>query len=696
MRRALWTPTRGGGLDRFRGARACGFVRFACCAIVTGAGFFSGAPRAAGSAPNQHHEPFTTFQPGVGPITLTFQGDALFNWYEDADGYTVLFHRGRYYYAALNGDGALVPTSHRVGEVVPAAVGLMAGTLPTVQAIAGVRAAASLDVAFDPPGEPVIPANTTLIDGCIVVPNAIAPAGDAGGSLPQSGTHLSSWLWPDGIVPYTFDSTVNATNQQRMRDAMDAWEAVANVKFIPRTNETAYIEVISGNGNWSYVGKVGGKQQLCMYNWTYQFIIMHELAHALGVWHEQSRPDRGAYIEIETDNISAGSAHNFDIQADASTSGSYDFDSIMHYGQCAFSVCACSTACRTITVKSPYEAWQAQIGQRSHLSIGDVATMEGMYGAPADGDAAEMSAPESDGDLIDDDTFTFKWTAGTNVTSYQLLVGTSVGDDDIHDYKGTATKRTVTGLPTDGSMIHVTLKSEIDGDWTARYYVYSHGEDICPGSSDLVDADEDGVPDGCDVCPGADDTIDTDEDGAPDCLDECPTNPEKSIAGDCGCDEVDTDADGTPDCEDGCPNDPQKIAAGICGCGNDDADTDGDGTPDCNDLCPLDPLKISPGICGCGAQVRSYQPGQRDFECDDGTDGGDSADGGDDDRGIDTTPVISVSVCGAGGAALMMTAMMLAGPMWVRRRRRYSSRVRSGGGRSNAGATASGVKTGSR
>jgi len=36
--------------------------------------------------------------------------------------------------------------------------------------------------------------------------------------------------------------------------------------------------------------------------------VMHELLHALGFWHEQSRTDRDNYVTIHFDNIQKGSS----------------------------------------------------------------------------------------------------------------------------------------------------------------------------------------------------------------------------------------------------------------------------------------------------------------------------------------------------------------------------------------------------
>jgi Astacin (Peptidase family M12A)/Galactose oxidase, central domain len=197
--------------------------------------------------------------------------------------------------------------------------------------------------------------------------------------LPYHGRSL--WnpnLWPDGVVPYEFDANVTASNRTAMRAAMNALESVAAVHFVVRTGAGNHLHCQDSGGNNSQVGMVGGSQIVNIYNWDYQYIMCHELSHALGVWHEQSRPDRNDYVTINTGNIIQGLGYNFDVE-DAAMQGPYDFDSIMHYDQFAFS----SNGEPTITVLPPNEQWADLIGQLSHLSAGDIGGLVSRYGPPA-------------------------------------------------------------------------------------------------------------------------------------------------------------------------------------------------------------------------------------------------------------------------------------------------------------------------
>ena len=63
---------------------------------------------------------------------------------------------------------------------------------------------------------------------------------------------------------------------------------------------------------------------------------MHELAHTIGLHHEQTRPDRDEHITLHYENIDQEHWHNFDKPAAQYTTNyglKYDYRSIMHYGQ---------------------------------------------------------------------------------------------------------------------------------------------------------------------------------------------------------------------------------------------------------------------------------------------------------------------------------------------------------------------------
>lgn len=63
--------------------------------------------------------------------------------------------------------------------------------------------------------------------------------------------------------------------------------------------------------------------------------------HASGFTHEQNREERDDFVQILHQNIKAGYENNFEKASSGTTSGfgsTYDFGSVMHYSDHAFSV----------------------------------------------------------------------------------------------------------------------------------------------------------------------------------------------------------------------------------------------------------------------------------------------------------------------------------------------------------------------
>jgi astacin len=185
---------------------------------------------------------------------------------------------------------------------------------------------------------------------------------------------ITGHRWENGIIPYIIDN--NLTNQQRVTDAIDHWEEHTIMRFVERTSENAskypnYICFIPSTGCWSFIGRRGGRQNIGLANWGSLGNTIHEIGHAVGLWHEQSREDRNEFVTIHWDHIESGNEHNFNQHiSDGDDSGSYDYDSIMHYGTHAFS----KDGHATITTENG-----AAIGQRNGLSNGDIVGVWHMY-----------------------------------------------------------------------------------------------------------------------------------------------------------------------------------------------------------------------------------------------------------------------------------------------------------------------------
>jgi len=192
--------------------------------------------------------------------------------------------------------------------------------------------------------------------------------------------------WIDGVIPYEFDSAVTSQNRARMFSAMQRWEALFSVNFKERGKENDYVVIQNGSANYAYVGRKGGKQFVTIFDWSFQSVLIHELGHTIGFWHEQQRPDRDTYVTIHWDNIVGGTtginAINFKLMPFADGLGKYDFDSIMHYP--AFikdKTIAKDPNKPVITVQWPNQAKQSTMGNAIVPSAGDILGCQTVYGS---------------------------------------------------------------------------------------------------------------------------------------------------------------------------------------------------------------------------------------------------------------------------------------------------------------------------
>ncbi|XP_078371348.1 meprin A subunit beta-like [Oculina patagonica] len=195
--------------------------------------------------------------------------------------------------------------------------------------------------------------------------------GDVRSSIPTG-------KWPGAVMAYRIEPSL--TNEPRamnaIRSAMNEWEQKTCVRFKRRTTESAYVSFFRGSGCWSYVGTTGRMQQLSLGNgcW-YHGTVAHEIGHALGFFHEQSRFDRDDYLKIFLHNVISGMEHNFKKHIGSDAYGThYDYASIMHYGERAFS----KNGQPTMIAKKP----GVTFGRQTKLSATDAVEMRRRYNCP--------------------------------------------------------------------------------------------------------------------------------------------------------------------------------------------------------------------------------------------------------------------------------------------------------------------------
>nr|CAD2205265.1 unnamed protein product [Meloidogyne enterolobii] len=138
-------------------------------------------------------------------------------------------------------------------------------------------------------------------------------------------------LWNNARIPYALSSQYSSYSQTHVH-TMDTKNRYGSRLRLYCTGKGLLLH--------GKLAETTDRQILSLGNGCIQKgIIIHEMMHAVGFFHEQSRPDRDDFIAILWHNILPGMQGQFEkySQTTIQTLGSdYDYGSIMHYGPNAF------------------------------------------------------------------------------------------------------------------------------------------------------------------------------------------------------------------------------------------------------------------------------------------------------------------------------------------------------------------------
>ena len=209
--------------------------------------------------------------------------------------------------------------------------------------------------------------------------------------------------WPGAVVPFSYHYSVSGDDRQVIERAMKHWERETCVTFRARESlDYMWIRFRTDSpGCWSLVGRqflrFGVGQDVSIGQGCAQMhVVAHEIGHALGFFHEQSRSDRDSAIAVIWDNVQDGYDTQFRKEEDANFSVAYDYTSVMQYPSWAFSKDV--LAKNTIVTLDPRH--QRFLGRNTDgLSFRDKKAANALYACAADCPDASSAECLNDGYL---------------------------------------------------------------------------------------------------------------------------------------------------------------------------------------------------------------------------------------------------------------------------------------------------------
>ena len=227
----------------------------------------------------------------------------------------------------------------------------------------------------------------------------VAAAGGGHARGDSMTTAYSQYLWPKVSGVATVYYIIDQNSDPRATPTINAAIAQSNadfpnviqwVQWNPQNPQGPnYVDInLSGNDFSGSCEASEGYEAIPAQPMNGSFLcsegtILHEMGHVIGLWHEQSRSDRDAYVSVNYQNIIKGSHFNFDvIQDDAQNLTLYDYASLMQYPAFSF-VRNGGPGIETIPAGMPLGSFDGvPVPTTTDYSAGDKEGIVRLYGAP--------------------------------------------------------------------------------------------------------------------------------------------------------------------------------------------------------------------------------------------------------------------------------------------------------------------------
>lgn len=205
-----------------------------------------------------------------------------------------------------------------------------------------------------------------------------------------SGSNLKDYnLW--AMTRFAYDNNLSSSQRAIIKKALLNIQSKTNVRFYNVTGLPTEDNITKINYpyiNFKYIGpqdrcssklgRTGGRQDINLADFAFSKsgVIEHEICHALGMLHEQCRPDRDDYVTINTSNLTpVGKANIQKRVSNYSMKGAYDFNSIMTNSSYASSAYVVIDASKPIYTKLDGSV----VNQGIDLSAGDCSWLNYYY-----------------------------------------------------------------------------------------------------------------------------------------------------------------------------------------------------------------------------------------------------------------------------------------------------------------------------